>query len=266
MTATTTAIDKPPTKAARDKEAAEMLERVVIGGDLAKLTPHDRIVYYDRLCGSLGLNPLTQPFRYLYLSNKLTLYATKDCTEQLRMLHDVSIARLESRRDEDVYLVTVYGSSKGRDDVATGAVAIGNLRGEALANAIMKAETKAKRRFTLSICGLGVIDETEVGDVSIGGTVDVDPTTGEIINPPRDPLASVEQGPEAGAPDPRKEELIGRIVAGFDTLKISAHDQVELWAQFCGLAAFQSSDAYLDDLQALYAHLSARYKESTKKP
>ena len=32
----------------------------------------------------------------------------------------------------------------------------------ALANAIMKAETKAKRRVTLSICGLGMLDETEL--------------------------------------------------------------------------------------------------------
>ena len=30
---------------------------------------------------------------------------------------------------------------------------------------MMKAETKAKRRVTLSICGLGVLDETEVENV-----------------------------------------------------------------------------------------------------
>jgi hypothetical protein len=34
-----------------------------------------------------------------------------------------------------------------------------------LANALMKAETKAKRRATLSICGLGMLDETEVEDI-----------------------------------------------------------------------------------------------------
>jgi len=34
--------------------------------------------------------------------------------------------------------------------------------GEARANLMMKAETKAKRRVTLSICGLGMLDETEV--------------------------------------------------------------------------------------------------------
>jgi hypothetical protein len=54
---------------------------------------------------------------------------------------------------------------KGRTDAAKGAVNISGLKGEALANALMKAETKAKRRATLSICGLGFLDETEVEDI-----------------------------------------------------------------------------------------------------
>jgi hypothetical protein len=49
--------------------------------------------------------------------------------------------------------------------MAKGAVNINGLRGEALANALMKAETKAKRRATLSLCGLGMLDETEVSDI-----------------------------------------------------------------------------------------------------
>jgi hypothetical protein len=34
-----------------------------------------------------------------------------------------------------------------------------------LANALMKAETKSKRRVTLSICGLGFLDETEADSI-----------------------------------------------------------------------------------------------------
>ena len=45
-----------------------------------------------------------------------------------------------------------------------GVVSIAGLKGEALANAMMKAETKAKRRATLSICGLGWMDEVEALD------------------------------------------------------------------------------------------------------
>jgi hypothetical protein len=41
-------------------------------------------------------------------------------------------------------------------------VNIEGLKGEALANALMKAETKAKRRATLSAVGLGMMDESEI--------------------------------------------------------------------------------------------------------
>jgi hypothetical protein len=55
--------------------------------------------------------------------------------------------------------------AKGRVDESTGAVPVEGVKGESLANAMMKAETKAKRRVTLSICGLGLLDESEVGSV-----------------------------------------------------------------------------------------------------
>ena len=51
----------------------------------------------------------------------------------------------------------------GRDDEDYGVVAFKGGGGEFAANAMMKAVTKAKRRVTLSISGLGFLDETEVG-------------------------------------------------------------------------------------------------------
>jgi hypothetical protein len=64
-----------------------------------------------------------------------------------------------------VYIVTAYATNgKGRTDSSIGAVNIDQLRGEAKANAMMRSETKAKRRVTLSICGLGLMDESEVED------------------------------------------------------------------------------------------------------
>jgi hypothetical protein len=144
----------------------QAIEQVLVTGDLAQLKPEQRLAYYHRICESLGLNPLTKPFAYISLNGKLVLYALKDATEQLRKLHAVSIVELTSQRLEDVFVVTAKAQDKGgRTDAATGAVAIGSLKGEALANALMKAETKAKRRVTLSICGLGMLDETEVETV-----------------------------------------------------------------------------------------------------
>jgi len=142
------------------------IEQVLIGGDLAKLTPEQRTQYYMRVCQSLGLNPLTKPFDYIVLNGRLTLYARRDAADQLRKIHGVSIIRLERERIEDIYIVTAYARDRsGREDSSTGAVSIAGLKGDALANALMKAETKAKRRVTLSICGLGMLDETEVETV-----------------------------------------------------------------------------------------------------
>lgn len=138
-------------------------ELAVIGGDLSKLTAEQRGIYYQRVCESLGLNPLTQPFQYIVLNGKLTLYATRTCTDQLRKLHGVSVHIISRERLEDLYIVTARAvMPDNRTDEAIGVVNLEGLRGEALANTLMKCETKAKRRVTLSICGLGWLDESEM--------------------------------------------------------------------------------------------------------
>src|SRR5690349_2974998 len=139
------------------------IERVLIGGDLAKLSPDQRVAYYRNLCESLGLNPLSRPFDYLNLNGKLTLYAKKDATDQLRAIKGVSVYKLDPSESEGVYSVVAYAElANGRKDSDIGAVDISGLKGEKRANAMMKATTKAKRRVTLSICGLGFLDEMEV--------------------------------------------------------------------------------------------------------
>ena len=55
------------------------------------------------------------------------------------------------------------------------------LKGEAKANAVMKAETKAKRRVTLSICGMGWVDESEIDSIPNARRVDVDISRGDIV-------------------------------------------------------------------------------------
>jgi hypothetical protein len=147
---------------------ASLIERVLIHGDLRQLTPAQKVSYYNAVCQSVGLNPLTQPFAYLVLNNREVLYAKREATEQLRFLHQVSIDAKNFTREviEGIYVVTAPASlPNGRTDVSTGAVSIANVNGEARANAMMKAETKAKRRVTLSICGLGMLDETEVESI-----------------------------------------------------------------------------------------------------
>lgn len=144
----------------------EIMETVLIKGDLSKLTADERMSYYKAVCDSVGLNALTKPFEYITLNGKLQLYALKACTDQLRAIHDISVTDLTKETIEGVHIVTAkVQNGKGRTDADIGAVNIAGLKGEVFANAIMKASTKAKRRATLSICGLGMLDETEVEDI-----------------------------------------------------------------------------------------------------
>jgi hypothetical protein len=141
----------------------EVIEKIVISGDLSALNAAQRAEYYSAVCRSLGLNQLTKPFEYLNLNGKLRLYALRDCADQLRRLYGISIYIANRERLSDIYVVTARAKDRqGREDESTGAVTVGNLKGDALANALMKAETKAKRRVTLSIAGLGWLDETEL--------------------------------------------------------------------------------------------------------
>ncbi len=145
----------------------EAFEKALITGDLSKLSEEQRLSYYKKTCESLGLNQLTKPFDYINLNGKLVLYCTKSATEQLRTIHKVSLNITARDKFDDVYVVTARAKTPdGREDEATGAVNIARLQGDALANAFMKAETKAKRRVTLSICGLGMLDETEIETIA----------------------------------------------------------------------------------------------------
>ena len=141
---------------------AGVLERALVSGDLAGLNESQRLEYYRAVCESLGLNPLTRPFEYLRLNGRLVLYATRAAADQLRAIHGISILDVRIEQKDDLVIVTVRGRTRdGREDVEVGAVSVAGLRGDALANAQMKALTKAKRRLTLSLAGLGWLDESE---------------------------------------------------------------------------------------------------------
>lgn len=192
------------------------IEKALIHGDLSSLDPQGRIEFYNATCKSLGLNPLTKPFAYITLNGKLQLYALKDCTEQLRKIHGVSITSVTPQQiGELIVVVATARDADGKVDSSTGAVSIGSLKGEALANAMMKAETKAKRRVTLSICGLGILDETEVNTLREQGLAkdESGKSTEQIaaeakwnqLDPPQS-LKGQLQGSIASLPSPQAEE------------------------------------------------------------
>jgi hypothetical protein len=110
----------------------------------------------------------------------LTLYAKKDATDQLRSIKGVSIDDVDLQDIGDTFVVKVKGhDTTGRSDVEIGVVRKSDMQGN-VANAQMKAVTKAKRRLTLSLCGLGWLDETEVETIPDAKTITVS-ESGDII-------------------------------------------------------------------------------------
>jgi hypothetical protein len=175
---------------------AEIVESVVVQGDLSKLSAEQRVAYYKSVCESMGLNPLTRPFDYITLNGKLTLYAKRDAAEQLRRNNGVSIVALDKKQSGDLFIVTASAQlPDGRTDASTGVVSIAGKKGDDLANAIMKAETKAKRRVTLSICGLGWLDETEVETIKDAKVVVVT-DEGNIEDEPEPPAQALWDTPQ----------------------------------------------------------------------
>lgn len=148
------------------------VESALVRNDISALTTQERLTFYNKICESVGLNPLTKPFSFLRLQGKEVLYANKDCTEQLRKIHGVSTQIISKGLVGDLYEVHVKARDKsGKEDDDLAYVVVKGLSGNDLANAMLKAVTKAKRRVTLSICGLGILDISEIetiADVSSG--------------------------------------------------------------------------------------------------
>jgi hypothetical protein len=157
-------------------ESIDIITSLVINGDISKLNPQQRVYYYQQFCEKLGLDPLSQPFRILRLQGKEILYCDRGGAQQLNKLHKVSHEIKTRETVNDCYVVTAQASTPdGRKTESIGAVSIGNRKGENLCNAMMKAETKAKRRATLDLLGLGILDETEMESVLPHEGVDIVP-------------------------------------------------------------------------------------------
>lgn len=156
--------------------APDIIEKLVVKGDLSGLNQSEKVNYYNMICNRVGVDPAMQPFKLLKLQGKEVLYLDRSGAQQLNQLHSVShsITSREHIPDAGVYQVTSRATlPNGRHTESIGAVNIQGLKGEQYANAIMKAETKAKRRATLDLLGLGMLDETEVETIPDAKPIDL---------------------------------------------------------------------------------------------
>lgn len=184
---------------------------LIVNGDLSRLSQPQRVMYYKEVCTSVGLNPMTQPFEFVKLNGKLVLYAKKEAATQLAQKHEVSVEIISQALDKDMSIYEVWtraSTSRGRVMDDMGAVPLSAaVKGEAAANAKMKAITKAKRRAILSICGLGMLDESELETIRGAQVVPVYEEPQEDPEPVKpEPAPSYEKKTKPA--ETKKEEII----------------------------------------------------------
>lgn len=191
---------------------AKTMQNLVAGGDCSSLSPEQRIAYYTARCEAAGLDPRAQPFAFVRLNGKEVLYAQKAATDQLAAKHGVRMTIVSQATEDGIRIVTVRAEAKdGRVTEEIGALPVQNLKGEALSNALMKCVTKAKRRAVLSLCGLGMLDETEVDSIPHAETHAAPAPSPVVEVLPPEPKPEPKPQPKRTGPPPHVMALWQRV-------------------------------------------------------
>lgn len=160
-----------PKKYTNDSLTQEQADEIFQTGSISILTMAQRSSYLYWFAKRFDLDPYTKPFDLIPdKQGKLFVYTNKSATDQLRKKHNLDDEILYKgplvlgdKVREDVYMVHVLiKDPQGRKTENFGCIGMDGLTGDALANAIMKCITKAKRRATLDHCGLSMPDESEL--------------------------------------------------------------------------------------------------------
>ncbi len=231
----------------------QAMQQFLLSGDLSSVPPMARASLYVALCRYIGVDPIERPFLIFSDKGRTVLYAARSCTSALcrsrgisRELlgveiktiggHEMAVARARATIDET-----------GRHDEATGAVPMlqwdkGANRWrepspDEVANTVMKAETKAKRRAVLDLVGLGIPDESEVATIRGARTGSLDLSTGEIV---------IEAGePKRERPKPEATvESIRAAAARVVSLSVEPTTVEDVIAWACGKVNVPGVDDY----------------------
>jgi hypothetical protein len=141
--------------------------------DLGQLTEAEKQTHYENICAAAGIDPALNLIRYRMMDDgsgtgkqHLVLYATKPATDAIRGVQGISDLEQTGTMILTAYTVTTKVQNKeGRTLMAQGAVDLEGKRGRALENGIALAQTRSSRRAALAMSGLGLLDESELGDI-----------------------------------------------------------------------------------------------------
>lgn len=222
--------------------AAKVVESLVLRGDLSGLGPHERANHYIAVCNGLGLNPASKPLDYLRLNGKEILYPNKGATDQLAAIHKVTREIIDGPKVMDlagtklVYAQCRASLPGGRFETSVATVPLVDP-----VNVLMKVETKAKRRATLSILGLGMLDEMELETIPANAQ---EPGGGVDLRAARLPATPAQEPPQRPA-----NPLDGR---GIETPSSRPQNAAETPAQSVNPVPTQEPPAWRVALDALH--------------
>jgi hypothetical protein len=188
-------------------------------GDLSTLPEPEQDKILVKMCAHYGLDPILRPFCIIPAQNKKIWYATKAATDMVAARDHLTRRFKERRIDRELMIceiimeitdgkrveegTAVVSLGEFARDPKTGQITERMLAGEGLANAIMRCETKAKRRATLA--WFGMPDGTGGEDIEVVSSPaatlpaakPVQPTATEVIDSDPLPNLPAEEAPNA---------------------------------------------------------------------
>ena len=182
----------------------EIIAKVALTGNLADLTPPERVAYMEMRCRVAGLEAAAKPFDLITTFDKegnmiVSLHPNAEAAAQLVSSRKISVRLLDRETQADGMLIIVRAETPDgqyRDDLAYAALA--GLSGVAYGNAVKRTYTQASRRAVLRLAGLGgtLTDDMEGVESAV---VIVDPTL-EITDSNMRQLPQARQQPSRQQP------------------------------------------------------------------
>ena len=217
--------------------------------DLDQLSEAEQLEYVELACEHLGVPSDLGLVSLGFMDSgdgkrKKVLYVHKGATDIVRDHRGINVESMIplAANKEYVGFTATGKDSKGRQEVAVGAVSISGLTGVAVANAVMTAQTKASRRLTLIYAGGGFFDETEVSEITRNiansasslSTVAAQPSTAPSAAPGKDITESAPTS-ESASEEPKERKKRGKKSVSLDT-PISEAQPAEAVPQNNGLS------------------------------
>lgn len=225
----------------KDEQLSAAVRAYLRTGDLSMLPDQEKDKVLLKMCEHYSLDPVLRPFILIKLNGKEVWYPTKAATDQVAAKFNLTREVIEIKENIERGIiecrVKITQENSARVETCVAAVSIIEfgrdqsgkveqrpMRGEAYANALMKVETKAKRRATLG--WLGIADMQDPGEETVESKpVTVDSPALPGPNPGNENKAIDEK--KRGPGRPSRAEIEARAMTDKPEEKIHLAEQID---------------------------------------